>query len=157
MDRSVSTIIKKGGGILAITSRDIRRATSRLIEKELYHYEERKKEYEQLRGDILEGTVYPDVSGVQTGPGDVTQAKAMRLQSGALLEVGRRLAAIEWAIDRTKNSPDKYRYQLIKRKYFEQRLTNQGIMYELSIGHDTFYRWKKEFIELIADRLGWEV
>lgn len=138
------------------TLKELRRANFRTIEKELYHYPARKREFERMRADILYSTPVPDVPA-STGPGDPTANKVMHLQSGVLLEIARRLEAIEYAIKVVQAHEEKGRWELVRLKYFEQRLTNQGIMQRLNIGHDTFYRWRREFIELIADRLGWEV
>jgi RinA family phage transcriptional activator len=135
---------------------DLKRANFKLIEKELYHYLARKAELEHERNNILNGTAFPEVC-IQSGPGNSTQSKAMQLQSGVLMETARRLAAIEYGIQRLRTSPEPMRWELVKKKYFENRLTHEGIMAELCIGHDTFYRWRREFVELVAERLGWEV
>lgn len=136
--------------------RDLKRANFRLIEKELYCYEARKRDFEQMRADIIEATYTPEVA-VQTGPGDTTLSKVIKLQSGVLLETARRLAAIEYAIDLIKQSPEAAKWELVRLKYFDRRYTDEGIMRELHISRDTFYRWRREFIEIIADRLGWEI
>lgn len=131
-----------------------KRANFRLIEKELYCYESTKKEYERLRDDIINRTAVPDVP-VYMGPGNPTLARAIELQSAVLIETGRRLAAIEQALEIIKREP--IRWQLVRLKYFEGRLTDQGIMNELHLSERTFRRWRREFIELIAERLGWEI
>jgi RinA family phage transcriptional activator len=139
-----------------MTARDVRRANFRLIERELYHFLATKADYEHARGDILRGTVAPH-EPVQTGPSDTTANKASQLMSRAMLETERRINAIEWAMERIKSTQEAARWRLVKLKYFEGRLTNEGIMQELSIARATFYRWRDDFIRLIADRLGWEV
>lgn len=141
---------------VAIDDREVRRANFRLIEKELYHYVARCKQVAEWRSNIIHATSVPDVA-VQSSPGDVTASKATKLQGAVLAEITRRLEAIEWACRFTQCLPEKARWELIRLKYFDIRFTNEGIMQELKIGHDTFYRWRREFIELIADRLGWEV
>lgn len=136
--------------------RDVRRANFKLIERELYHYPARQKEYAEMRDAILHGSPMRDEGvAVQSPLGDVTASKALQLSSAVMWETGRRLAAIEWALDILKSEP--LRFELVRLKYFEGRLTNEGIMAKLNIGHDTFYRWRKQFIALIAERLGWEV
>lgn len=136
--------------------RDLRRANFRLIEKELYNYEARKRDYERMRSNIIESTYRPEVS-VQSGLGDTTALKVVRLQSGVMLETARRLAAIEYAIGVIRNTKEPAVWDLVRMKYFEQRLTDEQIMRILHISRDTFYRWRREFIRLIADRLGWEI
>lgn len=138
------------------TCKDLKRANFRLIEQELYHYTERRKMLEEMRLDIIESGGQPEIP-VYCGPGDQTARKAIKLRTSvAIYETERRLKAIEDALKVTERiEPEKYK--LVKLKYFEQRLTNQGIMEELNISATTFYRWRQEFIQTIAERLGWEV
>lgn len=135
---------------------DLKRANFRVIEQELYHYPERRKMLEEMRLDIIESGGQPEVP-IDTGPGDPTSRKAIKLRTSvAIYETERRLKAIEDVLKVTERiEPDKYK--LVRLKYFEQKLTNQGIMAELNISATTFYRWRQEFIKEIADRLGWEV
>lgn len=142
------------GGAGVDKLKDVKRANFRLIEKELYCYEPTKADYERAREDIFNKTVTPEVP-VYTGPGDPTVFRAMALQSSVLIETGRRLAAIEHALEVIKKEPA--REKLVRLKYFEGRLTDEGIMSELHLPERTFRRWRREFVSLIAARLGWEI
>jgi len=140
----------------AYAMRDVRHANFRLIEKELYHYQEQLARISQFRDDIILGTSTPEVK-VQSDPGDSTSSKAVKLASGVLTEVTKRVLAIEWACNMIKRHPEPGRWRLVQLKYFDGRLTNDGVIQELTISPDTFYRWRRDFIQLIADRLGWEI
>lgn len=138
-------------------NKDIKRANFRLIEKELYHYKIRKSELEEMKAAIIESGGQPEIP-IDTGPGDPTYAKVAKLQSsGVILETERRIKAIEWALGVVERTQDSARLKLIQMKYFEQRFTDRGTQEELGISERTFYRWRREFIALIADRLGWEI
>ncbi len=133
----------------------IEQANFKAIEAELYGYYETKKELEQLEEEILEGSPFQEVA-VQCGNGDSTASKAIRLLSSReLLEIRRRINAIEKAIVILQEDNTKLR--LLKMKYFERKYTDIGIMNELHISNRTFYRWRNEVIQLIGSYLGWKI
>ncbi len=133
-----------------------RRANFKLIEAELRYYSKLKKELADAREDIIEGTSYPDVP-THTGPGNTVLSKVLRLTTSAsLLETQKRIEAVEYALCVTKRH-DGARMRLVEMKYFDNKLTDAGIMQELCVGRDTFYRWRRDFVQLVAERLGWEV
>ena len=78
------------------TYKDLKRANFRLIEKELYHYKLRKKELAEMKYSIIQGGGQPEVP-VYSGPGDPTGKKAVKLSSGVIREIEKRISAIEWA------------------------------------------------------------
>ena len=92
----------------------VEKGNSKVIEFELYQFENSKKIYKEMENDIIEGgTVAPEIRG--TGTSDPTQAKAMKLLSNPhMVEMKRRIDAIESVI---KTLPDN-KYQLLKEKYF---------------------------------------
>lgn len=136
------------------------------IEAELYGYHDTKRELELMEEEILEGTVYQEVA-VQTGTtADTTANKAVKLLSSkAILEVRRRIGAIDKAMDilrsqRTEVKPEKEykdKLRLLEMKYFERKFTDKGIMAELNIEKTTFYNWKKEIVSLVSLYLGWKI
>ena len=139
------------------TYNDLKRANFRLIEKELYHYKTRKAELVEMKADIIDGGGQPEVPAY-SGPGDPTGRKVVKLcTSGVILEIEKRVNAIDWALGVVERTQEPARLKLIQMKYFEQRLTDRGIQEELGISERTFRRWRREFIELIAERLGWEI
>ncbi len=128
-----------------------------MIEAELYCYHESKKDLRLMREEILEGTTYQEVA-VQAGIGNVTENKAIKLVSSASIrETERRINAIEKAIEVLQCSNEPRKLKLLEMKYFERKYTDIGIMGELYIGRPTFYRWRREIIELIANFLGCKI
>lgn len=132
-----------------------RKATFRLIEAELYAYPKTKEELEQLREDILsmQAVAYEGIKVNTSGVSDITAKKAVKLTSLALMEMARRVEAIEYVYGRL----DEERKKLVRLKYWESNLTNKGIALEMNIDLATFYRWRRGIIEAIALRLGWEI
>lgn len=129
----------------------------RMIECELYNYEISKKEIQEFENDIIEGRNVYEVA-VQTGHGNSTQSKALQLISSySIREMERRVDAIEYAINVLESCPEPRKLELLKMKYFERKYIDRGIWQELNIEQATFYRWRKEIIRLIADRLGYKV
>lgn len=136
---------------------NIRRANFRMIEAELYCYEESKRQLELLREEIIESTPSQEIS-VKSSPGDPTQTKAIKLVNNReIIEMERRLKAIDKAIEILKTNNEPRKYELLKMKYFERKYTDIGICMELGISERTFYRWRREIIELIANFLGCRV
>ncbi len=133
----------------------IRQATYRLIEAELRNYHATKKELEQMRLDVLEETWAVEVA-VETGPGDPTAAKGMRLAGLAVLEISKRVAAIEKCLKAYGGHNDGRRIKAIEWLYFEGHLTINGVADKLGVSGRTIRRWKNEFVGLVAAELGWE-
>lgn len=105
---------------------EINKANIRLIEVELYNYKQTKQQLEKLKSST---------------------------SCASICEIERRTDAIEYALKVFENQPEKLRF--IEAKYFERHLTDVGVMQALSIEQATFYRWKREVIQIIADRLGY--
>ena len=136
--------------------KQLKRTNFKLIELELYCYHESKRELELLRESILEGSSQNEDGIRGSGISDVTGNKAIKLASSKeLLEIERRLRAIEESLDIIKQDPQ--RYELLKMKYFDKKYTDTWIWMELDMSDRTFYRWRREIIELIGSRLGWRV
>lgn len=137
-------------------SRQRRRANFKAIEMELRYYHQLKQQLAEAREDIIESTARAEVPA-DTGPGNTVLSKVLQLvSSNTMRETERRLKAIEAAIEHTRRLDD-CRLQLIEMKYFDNKLTNEGIMQELGVGSNTFYRWRRDFVKLVAECLGWDV
>jgi len=131
----------------------IEKSNVRLIEAELYTYNETKDELELLEDDIIDSTPFIETA-VQSELSDSTASKAIKLSSSKeLIEIRRRINAIEKALSILPEE----KMKLVRLKYFERKLTDIGIINELHVGSKTYYRWKKEIIELIGSYLGWRV
>lgn len=134
------------------------RANFKMIESELYCYHESKKELELMKEEILEGSQFQEVAVKSSAVGDTTANKAIRLvTSVSIRETERRVNAIEKAIEILQNGSEPRKLRLLEMKYFERRYTDSGIAQELYIDRSTFYRWRKEIIQLIASFLGCRV
>ncbi|WP_353096207.1 DUF1492 domain-containing protein [Tissierella praeacuta] len=139
-----------------MNDKQLRKANFKLIELELYCYHENKRELELLRESIVEDTVYQEVSVQSGSTSDITANKAIKLVSSKeILELERRIRGIEEALNIIKLDEEKYR--LLKMKYFERKYTDRWIWRELNISDRTFYRWRREIIEVAGSRLGWRV
>lgn len=91
---------------------------------------------------------------------EVWQYREKVLGSLAFREMARRVEAIEYMLSLLRSSQDPdapAKLRLVEEKYFKRRLTDEGIWNELHISMKTFYRWRREVIEIIAERLGWVV
>ena len=135
----------------------IEQSNFKMIESELYYYQETKTELRILQEEILEEGAFQEVA-VQSGKtGDSTANKAIKLMTGReILEIRKRLNAIEKTIDILKCGDEK-KLKLLEMKYFERKYTDEGIANKLFIDRATFYRWRKEIILLIANYLGYKI
>ena len=139
--------------------RHIRNASLRLIEAEIRNYHQTLKDLRELEESIaLPGQGEFGNGTRSTEPGDPTPARAYKMMTSAqLLEIRRRVDAIEYMLRVVKASPEPGRYGLIKLAYWDGRYTVRGICDQLSISERTYYRWRREALQLVAERLGWEV
>lgn len=136
----------------------IERANFRLIESELYTYHDTLNEVEALKADIILSRPTHESEIRSTDISNTTQQKALKMVSSPeIIELSRRVKAIQFAIQMLKNAPEPKKYVLMEKKYFERNLTDQGVMRDLNIEQATFYRWRRETIQLIANKLGWKV
>lgn len=130
----------------------------RLLESELYFYKDTKRELELMELDIVELGSAVETTIKTTGIGRPTEAKAIRLLSSKeLIEVRRRVDAIEYMLEVLKNCEEPAKLKLIEMKYFERKYTDVGIWESLNISKKTYYRWKREAISLVANKLGFKV
>lgn len=132
----------------------------RVIEAEIRNYHRTVQELRELE----EAMSYPAVGGdfgerVQTaGLSDPTAARAFRMMTSAeLIEIRRRVDAIEYMIRVLKAHPEPGRYELIRLRYWDGRYTVPGICDKLNIGQRTYYRWRRDALQLVAERLGWRI
>jgi RinA family phage transcriptional activator len=142
-----------------VTRRDrhIRNASLRLIEAEIRNYHQTVRDLRELEESIADpGTREEPV--VNSGPGDPTPARAIRMMTSTqLMEIRRRVGAIEHMLEILRAHPESGRHELIRLAYWDGRYTVKGICDKLSIGKTTYYRWRRDALEIIAERLGWEI
>ena len=129
----------------------------RLIESELYFFKDTKKALTEMESAIVEASGHSE-TGIRAGISNPTAQKAERLLTSLeYLETKRRVEAIEYAVEVFKKCHEPAKLRLIEMKYFERRYTDEGIVSEIGTDRSTFYRWKREFVELIANKLGFVI
>ena len=127
----------------------ISKSIFRYIEHELYNYEQTKKDLALYREQILEGTAYPEVS-VQSGPGDVTQSKAIKLTSSAfVVQAERVISSVDKALTILG---DKHR-ELFRLKY-QTGVSWPNITLDMGISDRTYYRIRRELVTTVGQQLG---
>jgi RinA family phage transcriptional activator len=131
----------------------LQKANFKMIEFELQHLKNTKKVYAESVEEVIEGSgVAPEIRGSQISK--TTEQKAMKLVSSLqIAEMKKRIEAIEYVM----SILPKNKLELLEEKYFKKQLTDYGIMQKLNIEQATFYRYRREIIQLIADRLGWQI
>ncbi len=130
-----------------------------LIEAELYFYHETKKEILEMEDDIAGLCSSPEGSGGGGGISKPTERKATNLlTSKELLEVRRRILAVEYMIEVLRNCGEVKKLRLVEIKYFERKYEKDVYIWEeLFISKKTYYRWKLEAISLVASKLGFRI
>ena len=131
-----------------------------MLEAEIRNYHQTLQTLRELEESIALPGQQGELSDStrSTDPGDPTPARAHRMMTSAqLLEIRRRVEAIEYMLRVVKASPEPARYKLIELAYWDGRYTVMGICDRLKISERTYYRWRREILELVAEKLGWEI
>ena len=137
--------------------RHIRNASLRLIEAEIRNYHQTLKDLRELEESIAMPGMQEE-TGKTAEPGDPTPARAIRMMTSTqLMEIRRRVSAIEHMLEILKASPEPGRYELIRLAYWDGRYTVKGICDRLRVSERTYYRWRREALQVVAERLGWEI
>ena len=127
----------------------INKSIFRYIEHELYNYEQTKKDLQLYREQVLEGTVSPEVS-VQSGPGDVTANKAIKLTSSAFVVQAERIIG---AIDKSLAILGDKHKMLFELKY-QQDIPWPEITIEMGISDRSYFRLRRELVATVGQQLG---
>ena len=141
-------------------NRSVRMANTRLIETEIRNYHDTRQVLRDLEDTIIQpgAASDPDEYVPKHEPGDPTPSRAVRLMTSATIaELRRRVAAIEYMLTVVKASPESARYEMLKLAYWDNRYTVEGICDQLKLSRATYYRWRREMLQLVAEKLGWEV
>ncbi len=126
------------------------RAVFRYVEHELYSYDWTVKEIERLREDIIEAVPFKEVVGGKGYISDPTARKATQLVSNtALARMTRTVTAVDKALARLS---DNHR-ALFNLKY-RQDLPWQRVCEELPTSERTYFRLRRELVEMVAVMLG---
>jgi len=147
--------------VMSWRSREIRRASIRLIEAEIRAYPETLQSLKEIEQEIAEPHSPGAYIGLAktTGHSDPTAKKALKMmESPRVREIHRRVSAIRRMIRILKASPDPGRYKLIELTYWSNgRYDVEGVCRKLNISRSTYNRWKREALEIVAERLGWDI
>lgn len=128
----------------------IERRVFRYVEYELYNYDNTKKELQRYKDDILESSPGPQEAKVQTGTGDPTAKKAIKLVSSAFIaRAEQTVQAIEKSLDMLGEGYKK----LFKLKY-QECLPWQEVVIELEVSDRTYFRMRRELVATVACQLG---
>lgn len=124
----------------------------RYIEYEMYHYIEYKKEIQNMREEILEGSPTPaDGQPRGTSTGNPTENKALKLS----MSVG--YAAMEKTINAIDNAlemlTERHR-KIFEMIYIKKRKDRYSMSDDLYISYDTLNRNKNELVEMVGRELG---
>lgn len=127
----------------------INKSIFRYIEHELYNYEQTKRDLQLYREQVLEGTVEPEVS-VQSGVGDTTANKVIKLTSSAfVMQAERIINAIDKSLDVLG---DKHK-ELFTLKY-QMGISWPNIVIDMGISDRTYYRLRRELVIMVGQQLG---
>jgi RinA family phage transcriptional activator len=147
--------------VMSWRSREIRRACIRLIEAEIRAYPETLQSLKEIEQEIAEPHSPGAYIGLAktTGHSDPTAKKALKMiESPKVRELQRRISAIRRMVRILKASPDPGRYKLIELTYWaDGRYNVEGVCQKLNISKTTYNRWKNEALEIVAERLGWDI
>lgn len=135
---------------------DIKLTTKKIkiIEFNLYTFLQDKKELAEEEEDIYTGSTNGSEK-VQSAISDPTQNRAINLVTNRrLLRLRQKVKDTEEAINYIRMLPEKNMFRLMELKYFQNKLTDQGIIQELCISKRTYYRWKREILKIVGRYTG---
>ena len=137
-----------------ISERKLTRAEFGFVEQKLYNYRTHKQiiaDYEAQREAILHRSKDNDGQPRGSGIGKPTETTAIQL---SLLEQRVKCESF-WirAIEDTLKLLSDEGKMLVRLKYFEGYLTNDGIMFQMGIDRNRFYRMRAEIITKFAKRM----
>ena len=126
------------------------RAVFRYIEHELYNYDNTLNEIQRMRDEIIDAPplreTIPDAGYIS----DPTAKKATKLVTNtALVRMTRTVAAIDKALSRLPEN----RRALFNMKY-RQDLPWQQVCVEMSVSERSYFRMRRELVEMVALELG---
>jgi len=131
----------------------IDKAIFRYVEHELYNYENTKKELEEMKLDIAEavvGNIQYDNYSINKNPGSSTETAATKLITNkAIIRATKTIKDIEKA----KKQIDEEKLELLNIKY-NSGMTKQQILKKLNISERTYFRWRSEIVEIVAEEMG---
>ena len=142
-------------------SRQYRNAVLNLLEQEVRQYPETVREVDEMRKDIILQASGPPLDGMPRNGkkvSDTTLQKVVQLYNSAeIREMSRRVRAIEQARDEFCAKDLLIRRRFIELKFWDRRLTNEGIAQELTLSESTVRQWRRKFLTQVGVNLGWRM
>lgn len=129
----------------------------RYLEQELYDYHHNLQELKDLEEEIEESSPEP-ADGMPRGGmvSNPTESKALqKITSRELIGLKRRVMAVQRVLERYRDNHHMMR--LIELRYFRATHTPVGVARELHIGTNTFYRWRREILDELAQEMGMSI
>ena len=126
----------------------------RAVEDDLRRYRYYKALYEGMRDEIIYSSNH-EVKGMPRGGEQVsvTESKAIALVSQLKHDY---IAGIVRCIERTFASLELEEQEFVRLKYFEGKLTDEGVMDALHVtNHKKYYRMKNSILALFGFALGY--
>ena len=124
------------------------------IEAELRDYHRTRKALEELREDAINTSPAPP-DGMPRGGGtsDPTYNRTQRLLTCRQVQY---YARVLGALNAVLDSLPPEKYKLVELTYWRQPQTKTpvGISLELNCGRNTYYRWRDEVCEAVAQEMG---
>lgn len=119
------------------------------IEHELYSYAQTKKDLAEYREQILDSSPASEVA-VQSGLGNITENKAIKLTSSAFVIQAERVID---AVDKSLAILGEKHEELFKLKYLWNKRW-QEITIDMDISDRTYYRLRRELVLMVGQKLG---
>ena len=134
---------------------DIPGAVFKYVEYELYHFQDTKKELEELKKDIANSQVgnisYDDFSSNKTNNhvSMVENTAIDILQNKVAIRASKTISNINNTLKRL----DEEKVELFQKKYIDEKPWQQTTK-EMNISRATYFRWRKEIVKKTAEEMG---
>jgi len=126
------------------------------VEHELYNYKNNLKEVHEIEDEIINASPVQSGDRVQSSTlSDETANKAIKLTTTTrLVTMRRNINGIETGMRILEADREDRKRKLLKMKYFDSQYTDTRIAFELDISIETYYRWKRQIVTLMAMYMG---
>lgn len=135
---------------------NLNKAYYSFVEHELYNYKNNLKEVREIEDEIINSSPSPSGERVQSSTlSDETATKAIKLTTTArLVTMRRNINGIQTGIRILEADSEERKRELLEMKYFDSQYTDARIAQELCISIETYYRWKRQIVTLMAMYMG---
>jgi RinA family phage transcriptional activator len=142
-----------------VKSTELKRAAFKHIESIVYSYDVYQRRIKEVRDNIINGQPEQD-ENIGAGSNSVRDPGRPTERLAVMLVTDKKLQHYEEAItavDKAYSMLDEDRQRVIHAKYWGNRDLNwDGVAFECNVHRNTASKYRREFVELVADLLGWE-